>query len=149
MALEAIKSLLSAVHSIVLQQEEEVNLYKRSDKLERRLQRELNSLAEMEMKLQGSFTNEVTQTVLGPKHPLTMKRAKIDVLKKHVDDEKSKYVTSIQVTRAMILNNLQTSLPNVFRALMALSNAYIRSFEMVLSNGTQVGHDEGLLNPAG
>ncbi|KAL3522807.1 hypothetical protein ACH5RR_015641 [Cinchona calisaya] len=144
MALEAIKSLLSAVHSIVLQQEEEVNLYKRSDKLEKRLQRELNLLAEMEMKFEGSYTNEVTQTVLGPKHPLSMKRAKIEVLKKHVDNEKSKYVNSIQVTRTMILNSLQTSLPIVFRALMAFSNAYTQSIDTVLSHGTQVEHDEGL-----
>ncbi|XP_027088332.1 protein ALTERED PHOSPHATE STARVATION RESPONSE 1 isoform X1 [Coffea arabica] len=147
-ALEAINSLLSAVRSIVLQQEEEVNLYKRSDKLERRLERELNLLSEMEMKFEGSFTNEEMQTVLGPKHPLSVKRAKIEVLKKRVDDEKSKYINSIQNTRAMILNNLQTSLPNVFQALMAFSNSYTESFDTVLSYGRRAENDEAFPNPA-
>ena len=125
-----------------------MNLYKRSDKLERRLERELNLLSEMEMKFEGSFTNEEMQTVLGPKHPFSVKRAKIEVLKKRVDDEKSKYINSIQNTRAMILNNLQTSLPNVFQALMAFSNSYTESFDTVLSYGRRAENDEAFPNPA-
>ncbi|CAI9089673.1 OLC1v1024291C1 [Oldenlandia corymbosa var. corymbosa] len=134
MALEAINSLLSAVQSIIAQQEEEVHMYKRSNKLERRLQKEMDSLVEMEMKFEGGgFSNEETQSHLDPKHPLSVKRAKIEVLKNHVEDEKSKYNNSVKVTRTMILSSLKTSLPNVFRALTAYSSAYSQSLDLVLS----------------
>ncbi|KAI5671055.1 hypothetical protein M9H77_11419 [Catharanthus roseus] len=138
-SLDAIKSLISAVHSIVLQQDEEVNLHKRSEKLERKLQRELNTLTEMEIKFAGGSSSSSTNNdELSPKHPLSVKRAKIEALKKQVDDEKEKYANSINVTRAMILNNLQTSLPNVFCALMEFSSAYSQSLEALLSCGSQV-----------
>ena len=110
-----------------------MNLYKRSDKLERRLERELNLLSEIEMKFEQRFTYEESQTFLGPQHPLSVKRAEVEVLKKYVDDEKFKFIISIQIMQAMILNNLQTSVPNVFCALMAFSNSYAKSFDMMLS----------------
>ncbi|KAM7500505.1 hypothetical protein LguiA_024919 [Lonicera macranthoides] len=125
----AIKSLLSAIHSIVLQQEEELNLQKRSDKLSKKLQRELNSLTEMEIKFEANITGEDVHMVLTPKHPLSLKRGKIEILKKQADEERSKYLNAVEVTRAMTLSNLQTSLPNVFRALMGFSSAYAEAFE--------------------
>lgn len=146
-AAEAIKSLLSAIHSIILQQEEELNLLKRSDKLEKRFLRELNSLVEMEMKFEVSFTIEDAHSVLSPKHPLAVKRAKVEVLKKQVDDEKVKYLNSVEVTRAMTLNNLQTSLPNVFRALMGFSSAYMQAFEVIHSGAGPADGPDGSLSP--
>lgn len=140
MSLDAIKSFLSAVHSIVLQQHGEVNLRKKTEKLERKLHRELNSLTEMEIKFTGNLTNEETETVLSPKHPLSVKRNKVEILKKQVDNEKERYKNSVEATQTMILNNLQTSLPNVFRALFAFSSTYSQSLEAVLRCGSEFEH---------
>uniref|UniRef100_A0A5B7B8N2 DUF632 domain-containing protein n=1 Tax=Davidia involucrata TaxID=16924 RepID=A0A5B7B8N2_DAVIN len=144
---EAIKNLLSGINSIVLQQEEELNLQKKSGKLEKKLLSEFNSLAEMEIKLEGIFAIEHPHTVLSPKHPLSVKRAKIEVLKKRVDDEKARYLNSVKVTQAMILNNLKTSLPNIFQALMGFSNAYTQSFEAIHGCAKPVDCDDGSLSP--
>ncbi|KAL0398275.1 UNVERIFIED_CONTAM: Nitrate regulatoryprotein [Sesamum radiatum] len=136
MVSEAIKCLLSAVQSIVVQQQEECNLRKRSEKLGRKLERELILLSEVEMKFAGSFSTEDANPVLASKHPLTIRRAKVEALKILVDDEKAKYVNSVKTTRILIQNNLQTSLPKVFQALMVYSSAYAHSFEVILSNAT-------------
>ncbi|MCL7032119.1 hypothetical protein MKW94_001852, partial [Papaver nudicaule] len=55
-AAEAIKSFVSVIHSIVLQQTKERNLQKKSDQLEKRLEKELNTLYEMEKKSKSSST---------------------------------------------------------------------------------------------
>ncbi|CAK9156107.1 unnamed protein product [Ilex paraguariensis] len=146
-ASEAIKSLLSAINSIVLQQEEELKLQKRSDKLQKKLQRELNSLAEMEMKFEGNSTVGDAHTILSPKHPLLIKRAKVEELKKRVDDEKAKYLNSVHITKAMTLNNLQTSLPNVFQTLMGFSSAYTQALKTNLDRAKPADCDDGLLDP--
>lgn len=135
MVSDAIKSMLSAVHSIIVQQQEESYMRKRTEKLGRKLEKELTSLTEVEMKFAESFSLEGADPVLISKHPLTIRRAKIEALKRLVDDEKAKYTNSIKVTRTMILNNLQKSLPNVFQALMVYSSSYAKSFEAILSNG--------------
>ncbi|KAI3455945.1 hypothetical protein Pfo_012608 [Paulownia fortunei] len=147
MVSEAIKCLLSAVHSIVVQQQEECNLRKRSEKLGRKLERELALLSEVEMKFGGSFSLEDANSVLTSKHPLAIRRAKVEALKILVEDEKAKYVNSVKMTRVMILNNLQTSLPKVFQALMVYSSAYAHSFEAILSDAT-ISECEDLQTPA-
>ncbi|KAM1008159.1 hypothetical protein TB2_004487 [Malus domestica] len=126
-AAEAIKSLLLAIHSILMQQEEEHNLQKKYEKLDKRLQKESDSLVEMEER----STAEDLYSSLGPKHPLSLKRAKIEALKKQVDSERAKYLNSVQVSRAMTLENLKTRLPNVFQALMTSSNLYVEAIESV------------------
>ncbi|TXG48073.1 hypothetical protein EZV62_027367 [Acer yangbiense] len=147
---EAIKSFLSAIQAIFQQQMEELNLRKKSDRLERRLEKELNSLAEMERRLQrelnsvavtteerlegSSSTVEVAQSNLSPKHPVSLKRSKIVALRERVEAEKAKYLKSVQVTRAMTLNNLKTSLPKVFQALTEFSRASVHAFQAVYSH---------------
>ncbi|XP_052183195.1 protein ALTERED PHOSPHATE STARVATION RESPONSE 1 [Diospyros lotus] len=138
-ASEAIRSFLSVIHSIILQQEGELNLKRKSEKLERKLQTELNSLSEMEIKLEGNL-HDSENPVLNPKHPLAVKRTKVEILKKRVDDEKAKYLNSIELTRAMTLNNLGTSLPNVFQALLGFSSAYAVSLEAILSHAKPVDY---------
>ncbi|KAE8726042.1 hypothetical protein F3Y22_tig00007895pilonHSYRG00090 [Hibiscus syriacus] len=125
-ASETVKSFLLAVESIIQQQAEEHNQQRKFEKLEKRLQKELISLAEMEKKVEGDVNS-----MLSPKHPLSVKRAKTEVLKKRVDTEKAKHLNSVQVSKAMILNSLKTSLPNVFQALMGLSKACVQVFEDV------------------
>ncbi|KAM1422515.1 hypothetical protein ACFX2I_004638 [Malus domestica] len=110
-----------------MQQEEEHNLQKKYEKLDKRLQRELDSLVEMEKR----STAEGKNSCLWPKHPLSLKRAKTEALKKHVDSEKAKYLNSVQVSKAMTLENLKTSLPNVFQALMTSSSLYVEAVESV------------------
>ncbi|KAF2317863.1 hypothetical protein GH714_041182 [Hevea brasiliensis] len=134
-ASEAIKSFLDAIQMIMLQQTEEHNLHKKSDKLERRFQKELISLAEMEKKVNWSSTDGDMQSDLSPKNPLSLKLAKTEALKKRLDSEKTKYLNSVQVTRVMTLNKLQTGLPNVFQALMGFSSASAQAFEAVHSHG--------------
>lgn len=126
---------MSAIQSIKLQQAEEHNLHKKSDKLEKRLQKELLSLAEMQKRLDWSFAAGGECSNLSPKHPLSLKRAKTEALKKRADTEKAKHLSSVEVTRVMTLNNLKTSLPNVFQALMGFSSALAQAFEAVHSRG--------------
>ncbi|KAL4627709.1 hypothetical protein ACB092_05G242200 [Castanea dentata] len=123
---EAIKSLLSAIRDVILQQAEENNLQKKSDKFEKRLQKESDTLAEIEKNLE---VTEDTLSELSPKH--LQKRAKIEALRNQADDEKAKYLKAVQVTRDMTLNNLKTSLPKLFQALMGFSDASAQAIEAV------------------
>ena len=131
MASEAIKSFLLAIHSIIQQQDEQYNQQKKYDKVEKRLQKELISLIEMEKKVEGSVAASDVNSTLSPKHPLSLKRAKTEALKKRVDMEKRKHLNSVQVCKTMTLNNLKTSLPNVFQELMRFSKASARAFEAI------------------
>ncbi|XP_023541718.1 nitrate regulatory gene2 protein-like [Cucurbita pepo subsp. pepo] len=135
-ASEAIKNLLSAINSLLLQQVEEQNLQRKYEKLDKRLQKEMHSLAEMERKLGGSFVCDDGNESLSPKNPLSIKRAKTDALKKLVDTEKAKYLNSVEVGRSMTLNHLKTGLPNVFQALMGFASASVQAMESVCSHVT-------------
>ncbi|TYI97478.1 hypothetical protein E1A91_D01G146100v1 [Gossypium mustelinum] len=133
-ASETIKSFLLAIQSIIQQQAEEHNQKKKSEKLQKRLQKELISLTEMEKKVEGSVLTLDMNSTLSPKHPLSLKRAKTEALKKRVDVEKGKHLNSVQLSKTMILNNLKTSLPNVFQALMGFSKACVEVFEAIHGN---------------
>ncbi|XP_075502896.1 protein ALTERED PHOSPHATE STARVATION RESPONSE 1-like [Primulina tabacum] len=129
---ETIKGLISAVETIVLKQQEEYNMRKRSEKLGRKLERELNSLSEVEFRFEGSFSLGEVNSVTTSKHPLLSRRAKVEALKTLADEQKAKYVNCVKATQALILNNLQTRLPNVFRVLTDYSKAYVHCFEAIL-----------------
>ncbi|KAL1187634.1 Protein ALTERED PHOSPHATE STARVATION RESPONSE 1 [Cardamine amara subsp. amara] len=131
---EAIKSFLMAIKSVIHQQAEEYNLRRKCNKLEKRLEKELISLAEMEIKLEGisAMEEEVSSSMsLGSKHPLSIKQAKIEALRRRVDIEKAKYLNSVEVSKRMTLENLKSSLPNVFQVLTALANVFANGFESV------------------
>ncbi|XP_047308291.1 protein ALTERED PHOSPHATE STARVATION RESPONSE 1 [Impatiens glandulifera] len=132
-ASEAIKSFLLAIQSIVIQQVEELNQKRKSEKLEKKLESHLSLLAEIETKIEKNKNFDDSNSVLGPKHPLSIKRAKVDALKKLVEDETAKYMNEVEVTRKMTVNNLSSSLPNVFNALMSFSKAYAESLERNLN----------------
>lgn len=142
-AAEAIKSLLSAIHRICQQQEEEHNQQKKWEKLEKRLQRELYSLADLEKKMEPSFTDGDTCSDLGPKHPLTVKRAKTEALKKQVEIEKAKYLNAVRLSKNMTLDNLKTCLPKVFQELMAFSSAYVQGIEAICSDTMPADSSDG------
>ncbi|KAE9608228.1 hypothetical protein Lal_00003511 [Lupinus albus] len=123
-AADAIKDLLSAIRSIIAQQTEEDNILKKLEKLERRLERCMNSLTEMTKKFDGSFENDGDIAVnMSPRHPLSVKKTKAETLKKQVESVKADYLDSIQCSRVMTLNHLKTTLPRVFQSLMAFSSA--------------------------
>ncbi|KAH7654356.1 Formin homology 2 domain (FH2 domain)-containing protein [Dioscorea alata] len=125
---DAIKSFVSVVHSIVLQQIEERTLQKRSDRLENRLEKELDALAQLDRYNESMVTNQ-DQTMESKQHLLSSKQAKLDGLKKRVEDEKAKYFNSVRLSRAMTLNSLHASLPNVFQSLMGFSSVCVQAFE--------------------
>ncbi|XP_010516619.1 PREDICTED: uncharacterized protein LOC104792223 isoform X1 [Camelina sativa] len=133
-ASEAIKSFLMSIKSVIHQQAEEYNLRRKCNKLERRLEKEQISLAEIERRLEGISAmeeEELSSTSLGSKHPLSIKQAKIEALRKRVDIEKAKYLNSVEVSKRMTLDNLKSSLPNVFQVLTALANVFANGFESV------------------
>ncbi|KAG4214563.1 Benzoyl-CoA reductase subunit C [Gossypium arboreum] len=133
-ASETIKSFLLAIQSIIQQQAVEHNQKRKYEKLQKRLQKELISLTEMEKKVEGSVLTLDMNSTLSPKHPLSLKRAKTEALKKRVDVEKGKHLNSVQLSKTMILSNLKTSLPNVFQALMGFSKACVEVFEAIHGN---------------
>ncbi|KAE8716894.1 putative Root phototropism protein [Hibiscus syriacus] len=130
-ASEAIWSFLLAIQVIIKHQAEQRYQQKKSDKLEERLQKELMSLTELEKKVEGSVADLDVNSSLSPKHPLSLKRAKIEALKKRALVEKDKHLDSVQVNKTMTLNNLKTSLPKLFQALMGFSKASAQVFESV------------------
>uniref|UniRef100_A0A2N9IYA7 Uncharacterized protein n=1 Tax=Fagus sylvatica TaxID=28930 RepID=A0A2N9IYA7_FAGSY len=79
--------------------------------------------------LRKALPPQILPLILSPKHPLSMKRAKIEALKNQVESEKDKYLDAVQCTRTMTLNNLKTSLPNLFKALMGFSSASAQAIE--------------------
>ncbi|XP_061344015.1 protein ALTERED PHOSPHATE STARVATION RESPONSE 1 [Gastrolobium bilobum] len=137
-ASDAIKNLLSSIHSIINQQADEDNMRKKLEKFERRLQKCLNSLAEMEKKIEWSFENDGDIAVnMSPNHPLYLKKTKTEALKKQVESVRANYLNSIQCRKVMTLNNLKTRLPHLFQSLMAFSSASVQAIEVIHTQSTQ------------
>lgn len=133
-ASEAIKSFVRIVHAVVVQQAEEQKHRRKSERLSKRLEKKLASLRSLETKYKASTpdkSKETSNSGLGPKDPLAQKKANIDIFKRKVEDENSKYLNSIRITRSMALKNLQTGLPNVFQAMTSFSSACMQEFEAV------------------
>ncbi|XP_010540610.1 PREDICTED: uncharacterized protein LOC104814319 [Tarenaya hassleriana] len=132
-ASEAVKSFMVSIQSIIHQQAEEYNLKKKCGKLEKRLEKEMNLLVEMERKLEGNSAMEEADASdsrnSSSKHPLSVKRVKIEALKKRMETEKGKYMSSVEVSNRMTMENLKSCLPSVFQALTAFSSAISRGFE--------------------
>ncbi|PKA52345.1 hypothetical protein AXF42_Ash010241 [Apostasia shenzhenica] len=116
-AADAIQSFLSVVHSIILQQDEELRLQNKSKRLESRLEKELNSINQ--------------ELLIDSDQQPSSNYAKLDSLKKRVEEEKARYLYSISVSRSMSVNNLHTSLPNVFQALVGFSNVWVQALEAI------------------
>ncbi|ESW10524.1 hypothetical protein PHAVU_009G217000 [Phaseolus vulgaris] len=122
---DAIKSLLSCIRSITSQQTEEHNILKRLQKLERKFQKCVNSLAEMQQKLDGDMADT------SPRHPIHVKKSETEDIKKQVENERANYLDAVQYSRAMTLNQLQTTLPPLFHLLMEFSSASSQAIELI------------------
>lgn len=108
------------------QQAEERRLKKRSDSYEIKLEKKSASLRHVDKEGRG--------TTIPGQDPL-VKEAKLESLKKRVEEEKVKYLNSIQVSRAMTVNNLQTGLPNVFQGLTGFASVCVQAFEGINGSG--------------
>ncbi|KAJ8499143.1 hypothetical protein OPV22_009695 [Ensete ventricosum] len=115
-ASEGIKSFLTVVRAVVVQQAEEQKQKKRSETAFKELEKRVEQLSSLERK-RGSLEAE--------------KHAEVEALKAKAEEERSKYEKSAGVTRAMTLNNLQTGLPHVFQAMTGFSGVCMQAFESV------------------
>lgn len=129
---DAIKSLLLSIRDIISQQAEEDNILKRLEKLERKLHKYSNSLAEMQRKFDGDIAANMS-----PKHPLYLKNAETEALKKQVESVKESYLDSVQFSRTMTLDNLKTKLPRLFISLMEFSSASAQAIEGIHGQPSQ------------
>ncbi|KAG9442694.1 hypothetical protein H6P81_018548 [Aristolochia fimbriata] len=127
-ASEGIKSFLTVIHSVVLQQAEEQKLKKRSDALFKELDKKVAELRALENKY-GPYSTSGSST--SNRSPVDVKRDKVEALRAKAEEEKSKYDKCSSVTRAMTLNNLQTGFPNVFQAMTGFASVCMQSFEAV------------------
>ncbi|CAA7404917.1 unnamed protein product [Spirodela intermedia] len=125
---EAIKSFISIVQSISSQLAEEHRHQKRSSRLEKRLMRELDSLDDDGDAGGGVVLRMATAAAVNPP-PESARRAKMAARRRRAEEEKTKYLSSVSQSRAMMINNLQTSLPNVFQALMGFASVCVPAFE--------------------
>ncbi|OEL20144.1 hypothetical protein BAE44_0018840 [Dichanthelium oligosanthes] len=120
-AVEAIKTFMSVIHSIVVQQSEERQLKKKSDNMESKFQNQLEKHSENAMQNSAQAPNKNQYSV-------SKNETKLEAFRKQVEEEKARYLTSVRTSRVMTLNNLQTSLPNVFHALMRFSGVCVQAF---------------------
>ncbi|WVZ69927.1 hypothetical protein U9M48_018641 [Paspalum notatum var. saurae] len=140
-AAEAIKTFMSAIHSIVVQQSEERQLKKKSDNMDSKFQTQLEKHSE----------NAAQNSVQPPNknhYSVSKNGTKLDAFRKQVEEEKARYLTSVRTSRAMTLNNLQTSLPNVFHALMGFSGVCVQAFEGISRCSEVAVSHSGSVSPA-
>ncbi|GJN34489.1 hypothetical protein PR202_gb23153 [Eleusine coracana subsp. coracana] len=131
-ASEGIKTLLTVIHAVVVQQAEEQKQKKRSEAAFKEFEKKAEELRSLESK-HGSYIGVGAEGYreMTRKSPLADKGAKVEALRSRADEEKSKYEKSIGVTRAMTLNNLQTGFPNVFQAMTGFASVCMEAFESV------------------
>ncbi|KAK7411720.1 hypothetical protein VNO78_03157 [Psophocarpus tetragonolobus] len=128
---DALKSLLSCIRSITAQQIEEDNILKRLQKLERKFQKCLNSLAEMQQRINGDLVDT------SPRHPIHLKKTETEALKKQVESARETYVDAVQDGKIMTIKHLQTTLPPLFQLLMEFSSASAQTIENSLPQSNQ------------
>ncbi|KAK9071451.1 hypothetical protein SSX86_010020 [Deinandra increscens subsp. villosa] len=124
-ASEGIKALLTAVHAIVVQQDEEQKQKKRAESSFKVLEKKIAVVRALERKF-GPFTGSSNG-----KDQVGDKRAKVESMRAKTEEERCKYEKSIRVTRAMTLSNLQIGLPHVFQAVTGFANVWTHGFESV------------------
>ncbi|KAK7406835.1 hypothetical protein VNO78_08469 [Psophocarpus tetragonolobus] len=129
-ASEGIKSLLTVIHAIVVQQAEEQKQKKKSDSAFKELEKKVVQLRSLECKY-GPYSMPESSGSMRTKDPVIDKRAKVEALRAKAEEEKSKYEKSVSVTRAMTLNNLQMGCPQVFQGIVGFSSVCMEVFESV------------------
>ncbi|TYI54052.1 hypothetical protein E1A91_D11G048700v1 [Gossypium mustelinum] len=137
-ASEGIKSFLTVIHAIVVQQAEEYKQKKKADSALKDFEKKAAELRSLESKY-GPFSSMPEMN----KYPVVEKRTKVEMLRAKAEEEKNKHEKSASVTRAMTLNNLQMGFPHVFQAMVGYSSVCMQAFESVYNqaNGIDQEHD--------
>ncbi|KAK1274538.1 hypothetical protein QJS04_geneDACA009617 [Acorus gramineus] len=138
-ASEGIKCFLTVVHSIVLQQVEELKQKKKSEAALKELEKRVAELRVLETKY-GPYSEDLRRGYREQSSKVAEKRAKAEVLRLKAEEEKNKYDKCASVTRAMTLNNLQTGFPNVFQAMTGFSGVCTQVFEAAHNHSKVGGH---------
>lgn len=128
-ASEGVKSFLTVIHAIVVQQGEEQKQKKKSEFAFKELEKKAAELRSLETKYGPYSLSQVSSGRI--KDPVGEKRAKVETLRARAEEEKARYDKSVSVTRAMTLNNLQMGLPHVFQAVTGFANVCTHAFESV------------------
>ncbi|XP_031483272.1 protein ROLLING AND ERECT LEAF 2-like [Nymphaea colorata] len=147
-ASEAIKSFVTVVQAISLQQSEELRCRKRSEASARELEKKTAALRALEKKFYGSVSSYSLAginvpgsgsdpTTIDARDPLADKRLVVASCRRKAEEELSKHAKAVQVTRAMTLNNVQTGLPGVFQAMTAFSGVCSDTIEAVYNHARE------------
>ncbi|XP_071913629.1 protein ALTERED PHOSPHATE STARVATION RESPONSE 1-like [Coffea arabica] len=129
-ASEGVKSFLTVIRAVVVQQTEEQKQKKKSESAFKELEKKAIELRSLESKY-GPYSMADNYSSTRSKDPVGEKRAKVENLRARAEDEKAKYEKSVSVTRAMTLNNLQMGLPHVFQSVTGFANVCTHAFESV------------------
>lgn len=138
-ASEGIKSLLTVIHAIVVQQADEHKQKKKSEAANKELEKRAAELRTLETKY-GPYSMPESGTRNG-RDPVGEKRAKVEMLKTKAEEEKGKHEKAVSVTRAMTLNNMQMGLPHVFQAITGFSDVCRHCFEKVYNQAKNVDQE--------
>lgn len=139
-ASEGIKSLLTVIHAIVVQQAEELKQKKRSETANKQLEKRAVELRSLEVK-HGSYSMPEMSSSRKGRDPVGEKRTKVNLLKVKAEEEKAKHEKAVSVTRAMTLNNMQMGLPHVFQAMTGFSSVCKQAFEKVYNEAKNVDQE--------
>ncbi|KAE8727124.1 putative L-ascorbate peroxidase 3-like [Hibiscus syriacus] len=134
-ASEGIKSFLTVIHTIVIQQAQKHKQKKKADSTSKEFEKKVAKLRSLESK-HGSFSMPEMS-----KYPVTEKRTKVEMLRAKAAEEKNKHEKLVSVTRAMTLNNLQMGFPHVFQAMVGFSSVCMQAFESVYNQAKAIGED--------
>ncbi|XVF59805.1 hypothetical protein PTKIN_Ptkin07bG0305400 [Pterospermum kingtungense] len=134
-ASEGIKSFLTVIHAIVVQQAEEYKQKKKADSAIKDFEKKAAELRSLESKY-GPFSMPEMS-----KDPVAEKRAKVNMLRAKAEEEKNKHEKSLSVTRAMTLNNLQMGFPHVFQAMVGFSSVCTQAFESVYNQAKSIDQE--------
>ncbi|KAJ6929831.1 protein ALTERED PHOSPHATEARVATION RESPONSE 1-like [Populus alba x Populus x berolinensis] len=129
-ASEGIKSFLTVIHAIVVQQTEEHKQKKKSESAFKEFEKKVAELRSLESKY-GPYSMPEASSTIRIKDPVTEKRAKVEILRARAEEEKSKHEKLISVTRSVTSNNLQMGFPHAFQAMVGFSSVCMNVFESV------------------
>ncbi|XP_062102678.1 protein ALTERED PHOSPHATE STARVATION RESPONSE 1 [Humulus lupulus] len=138
-ASEGIKSFLTVIHAIVVQQAEEHKQKKKSEAVFKELEKKVVNLRSLECKY-GPYSMPESSGV-SRRNPVAEKRLKVEMLRAKAEEEKTKHEKSVSVTRAMTLNNLQMGLPHVFEGMVGFSSVCMHAFESVYNHTKSSGQE--------
>ncbi|XP_009379364.1 protein ALTERED PHOSPHATE STARVATION RESPONSE 1-like [Pyrus x bretschneideri] len=128
-ASEGIKSFLTVVHAIVVQQAEEYKQKRKSESTFKELEKKATVLRSLESRY-GPYSMP-DSSGNAKKNPVAEKRAKIEVLRAKAEEEKSKHEKLVNVTRTVTISNLQMGFPHVFEAMVGFSSVCMQAFEQL------------------